>query len=119
MHVPKVAIAICVLAIALGVGGWQSARYPRWEYAVVEIGSVSTQRTNIFFLDQDGYHEMDLGVGQGSGSKHDSVSTNTDIRVRMAGKALAKLGSDGWELVGTGPSVADTPYFTYYLKRSK
>lgn len=119
MQVPKAVVLIFVGLMVIGVGGWQASRSTRWEYAVVEVGSVSTQRTNIFSLDAEGYHELDMGAGQGSSSKHDSVSTNTDIRLRMAGKALAKLGSDGWELVGTGPTVADTPYITYYLKRPK
>jgi hypothetical protein len=119
MHVPKSVVLICVGLIVIGVGGWQASRQTRWEYAVVEVGSLSTLRTNIFFLDQDGYHEQDLGAGQGSASKHDSVSTNTDLRLRMSGKALAKLGSEGWELVGTGPNVVDNPYMTFYLKRPK
>jgi hypothetical protein len=119
MHVPRSAVLICVILVAVAAGGWQASRQRAWEYAVVEVGSVSQMRSNIFYLDQDGYHDLDLGAGQGSSSKHDSVSTNTDLRLRMAGKALAKLGNDGWELVGTGPTVADNPYMTFYLKRPK
>jgi hypothetical protein len=119
MHVPKWALFAGILMAVVLIGGWQSSKQTRWEYAVVEVGSVSQMRSNVFYLDQDGYHDIDMGAGQGSSSKHDTVSTNTDLRLRMSGRALAKLGNEGWELVGTGPAVADNPYMTFYLKRPK
>jgi hypothetical protein len=119
MHVPKALLYVGILMAVMLAGGWQASRKARWEYAVVEVGSVSQMRSNVFFLDQDGYHDMDLGAGQASGSKRDTVSTNTDLRLRMSGKALAMLGNEGWELVGTGPTVADNPNMTFYLKRPK
>jgi hypothetical protein len=119
MNVPKWALGAGVLLAVVLAGGWQSSRRTRWEYAVVEVGSISQMHSNVFFLDQDGYHNMDMGAGEASASKHDTVSTNTDLRLRISGRALAKLGDEGWELVGTGPTVADNPYMTYYLKRPK
>ena len=119
MRVPKAAILICILLAAVGVGGWQSSKHNSWEYAVVEVGSVSQMTSNVFYLDQDGYHDINLGAGHSQGSSHDGVSSNTDARLRMTGKALAMLGKEGWELVGTGPPVADNPYMTFYLKRPR
>jgi hypothetical protein len=86
---------------------------------VVEVGSVSQMSSNIFYLDKFGYHDINVGAGQSQGQSHDTVSTNTDLRLRMTGKALALLGNEGWELVGTGPPVAGNPYMTFYLKRAR
>jgi hypothetical protein len=119
MDVSKWALGAGILMAMLLAGGWQASRQRGWEYAVVEVGSVSEMRSNVFFLDQYGYHDMDMRAAEESGSKHENVSTNTDLRLRMVGKVLAKLGNEGWELVGTGPAVADTPNITYYLKRPK
>src|ERR1700761_8110582 len=97
MHFTKPLFLFCVLlAAVLALGGWQSSRPRGWEYAVVEVGSVSQMTSNVFFLDHDGYHSTSVNADGGHSSGSDSVSTNTDLRLRMAGKALSKLGNEGW-----------------------
>ncbi len=120
MHVPRAIVLVCVLLVTvIAVSGWQASRQKAWEYAVVEVGSVSQMRSNVFFLDQEGYHDLDLGAGQGSTSKRDSVSTNTDLRLRMSGKALAKLGNEGWETRRHGPDRSGQPLYDLLSEASE
>ncbi len=112
-------VLIGVLLLVVVAGGWQAAKPRGWEYAVVEVGSVSQGTSNVFFLQPDGYTPIVVSAGQRSEQRNENVSSNTDLRLRMTGKALSMLGAQGWELVGTGPPVADNPYMTYYLKRAK
>lgn len=81
----------------------------RWEYCVVSKAAYVGGRAGVYWIT----YFRDSGV------KVEDVEDNATTNAAMA-KAVARLGNEGWELVGLGPmEVRGTRLDGLYFKRAK
>lgn len=118
-------VGLCALLLLVGVGSFwagswlrttparaQSEASQQWEYCTLSRSAyvVSQNRPGTYWIS---YFNAD-------GAKVETVEENATERNGMA-KAFAKLGTQGWELVGAGKLDVRTgdPIEAMYFKRLK
>ncbi len=81
----------------------------RWEYCVVSKAAYVGGRAGVYWIT----HYRETGV------RVEDVEDNATSNAALA-KAVARLGNEGWELVGLGPmEVRGTKLDGLYFKRLK